>query len=86
MLLVNNDNVTIPTSHWLILTILPVTEQPLRFSEPVAREQPLRFNEAVSRNQQQQPSSRFSEPQEPVRVSEPEPSQPILPARLTPIR
>ena len=56
----------------------------MRFSEPVAREQqPLRFNEAVSRNQQ---LSRFSEPQEPVRVSEPEPSQPILPARLTPIR
>ena len=57
----------------------------MRFSEPVAREQPLRFNEAVSRNLQQQPS-RFSEPQEPVRLSKPEPSQPILPARLTPIR
>jgi len=57
----------------------PVTEQALRFSEPV-REQP------VSREQ----PARFSEPQEPVRLSEPvrepEPSQPGLPARLTPIR
>ena len=66
------------TSHW------SGTEQPLRFSEPVAREQqPLRFSEAVSREEQ---PSRFIEAQEPVRLSEPEPSQPILPARLTPIR
>ena len=70
------------TSHWL------VTEQPLRFSEPVpvAREQqPLRFSEPVPVAREQ--PSRFIEAQEPVRLSEPEPSQPaILPARLTPIR
>ena len=70
------------TSHWL------VTEQPLRFSEPVpvAREQqPLRFSEPVPVAREQ--TSRFIEAQEPVRLSEPEPSQPaILPARLTPIR